>query len=973
MPTTLRRGARALLICCAAIPAAAAIAQSPTARAALQQFERSTGGVWQARWQLATDTPRVLFGTGAPLADFRENSLAEARRHAQQIVRQHQDLLHTEAVALRETIGARLGRSYTFTFDAAWHGLPMVGAQVDVRIHGNGRLVGLGSTVARLPDGFSDQPQIAPEVAVAIAWQRLGQTPTPLPQPGAQRTVRLCVWVDQDAAAAAVPRLAFEVPIAALDADGRGPFGRAYVDAQSGAWLAFANDKHECGTGCSHAPTAHRAEDHGEPRPALPVPTPVTVLAWTHSGFSPVSAPTNEPLAGAKLVVPGVGTVTTDAQGQCSVDLSAPTTVTVRLDGVRCGLVTGPNAPTATVTLQPGQPATIQLASASAGEQPLAHTTTYHWTHRVNEWARSILGNTPQLAVADQVLPTVNIASACNAFYAGNTINFYASGGGCNNTAAASVVAHEWGHGLDDRYGGISQTNGLSEGWGDICSMYLLDDPTIGHDFFSGGGGIRTGTNGRQYPTGNGVHAQGESWMGFAWKLRQNLRASLGSALAIATSNDIVLGSIAANAGNQADAVLQVFLADDDDGNLANGTPHHSELAAACQAHSLPYPQVQVGYLQHTPLATTTAQLRPREVAMLAVPVSGNFQQVRVHWADGQQRQRDLIPGPVANQWTGLLPGQLAPQSVQYHFEALHSSNTWLRLPPAGEFQYGTLAEKRLFFDDFEGAATGWSHGAITGIDDWEIGTPLGRTGFGWADPAAAASGSRCAGTDLSGNGAYPPSTESWLRSPPVDCSTANTVRLRCQVWLSCEGPVDQLEVRCQGIPIWLSPQTPRRDNTWQPLELTAPMAVGQPAAQFEFRLRSNALIEFGGFQIDDVEVYTQNQAVALPAELRILPEQASQGTPMQIAVQTQGQQPFLLAIGDQPGPLPLAGLPALQAGGNLLTLFTLTDLAGSYTWAFQAPGGVPQSGYRWYSHVLTLNPAGAVVGSNAFVNLFTR
>jgi hypothetical protein len=973
MPTLGRPWPSLALGLFAAASPTASLAQSPVAAAALQQFERSAGGVWQARWALATDTPRVLFGTGAPLADWRENSLAEARRHALQAVRQHADLLHAEPVELREGIGARLGRSYTFTFDAFWRGLPMAGARVDVRIHGNGRLVGLGSTVARLPDDFSAAPRLAPEVAVAIAWQHLGHAPTSQPQPGTQRAVRLCVWVDHDAEVVVAPRLAFEVPIAALDADGRGPFGRAYVDAQSGAWLAFANDKHECGTACSHAPVGPRAGGPGEPRPALPVPTPVTVLAWTHSGFSPVSAPTNEPLAGARIVVPGLGTVVTDSQGQCSVDLQAPTTVTVRLEGTRCSLVQGPNAPTATVTLQPGQPATIQLANNQAAEQPLAHTTTYHWTYRVNEWARSILGNTPQLAAADLVTPTVNIASACNAFYAGNTINFYASGGGCNNTSAASVVAHEWGHGLDDRYGGISQTNGLSEGWGDICSMYLLDDPTIGHDFFSGGGGIRTGTNNRQYPTGSGVHAQGESWMGFAWKLRQNLRAALGPAQAIAISDDIVLGSIAANAVNQPDAVLQVFLADDDDGNLANGTPHHAELAAACMAHSLPYPQVQVGYLQHTPLATTTAQLRPREVSLLAVPVSGSFQQVRVHWADGQARQRDLIPGSSTNQWTGLLPGQLAPQAVQYHFEALHSSNTWLRMPPTGEFQYGTLAEKRLFFEDFEGAAAGWSHGAVTGIDDWEIGTPLGRNGFGWADPSAAASGSRCAGTDLTGDGAYPPSTESWLRSPPVDCSTASSVRLRCQVWLSCEGPVDQLEVRCQGTPIWLSPQTPRRDNAWQVVELTAPMAAGQPAAVFEFRLRSNALIEFGGFQIDDVEVYTQNQAVALPAELRILPEQASQGTPMQIAVQTQGPQPFLLAIGDQPGPMPLAGLPTLQAGGNLLTLFAFSGASGGYAWPFQAPSSVPLTGLRWYSHVLTLDPSGVVVGSNAFVNLFTR
>ena len=225
---------------------------------------------------------------------------------------------------------------------------------------------------------------------------------------------------------------------------------------------------------------------------------------------------------------------------------------------------------------------------ASAAQ--VAHTSTYYWTHEVNEFVRSILGNSPQLATADQVQPTVNIGSTCNAYYTGNTINFYANGGGCNNTAFSSVVAHEWGHGIDDRYGGISQTNGLSEGWGDICSCYLLDFPVIGQDFFTNGGAIRNAVNNRQYPSGSGVHAQGESWMGFAWDLREILAQSLGRPQAIAITNAIVLGTLPADATNQRDAVREVFLADDNDGDLTNGTPHSNELIAACNNHSLPYP-----------------------------------------------------------------------------------------------------------------------------------------------------------------------------------------------------------------------------------------------------------------------------------------------------------------------------------------------------------------------------------------------
>jgi len=721
--------------------------------------------------------------------------------------------------------------------------------------------------------------------------------------------------------------------------------------------------------GCTAA-SAHPAT----PTPAPPIPATYTVMAWTHTLLSPVSVPTNTPLVGLEVVVPGLGTLITDQNGQFTADLSSPTQVTIQLNGVHSGLVQGPNALTLQQTLQPGVNATLQLGTAGATEQELAHSTTWYWTHRVNEWARSILGNTPELALADQVAPTVNIGSTCNAYYSGNSINFYAAGGGCNNTSGASVIAHEWGHGLDDRYGGISQANGLSEGWGDICSLYLLDDPTIGHDFFTGGGGIRSGNNNRQYPSGAGVHDQGESWMGFAWKFRQNLRTAFGTTQAIAISDDLVLGSIAAAANNQQDAVLAVFLADDNDGNLANGTPHHSYLAAACQAHSLPYPPILAGYLTHTPLQSTVLQGTPRRVDVAAIAVSGSITQVRLHWNDGQARQRDMVPTGAASLWHALLPGRLATQTLQYHFEALHSTNIWLRLPASGEYQYLTQAEHRLFFDDFENGGVGWTHGAVSGTDDWEIGVPAGRSGPVWTDPGLAASGSRCAGTDLGGtsDGAYSPWSESWLRSPVIDCTGFTGIRLRFQRWNSCDSPADRLELRIAGMPIWLSPFTQVLESGWTVFETWTSIATNNPNVTIEFRIRSAGTPEYGGWNIDDVELFSMNAPVALPATLSLLPEQAQQGTPVTIGVSTMGSQPFLLAIGDSAGPTLVPGIPALHAGGSLITLFQFTDAAGAYSLTFPAPGASAVGTY-WYSHVLTLDAGGAIVASNRFVNLFTQ
>jgi hypothetical protein len=938
----------------------AATAQDP--RAAWAQFERDHRGPWLVEWNAATGTPRSILGQGLPLADWRENSLPEARRHADAALQRWPELLGLRDSEFRERIGARMGRTWTFQYDQWFRGLPVIGGRVDVRIHMTGRLCFLGSTAWPLANDFDVTPKVDEGTAEASAWLWLGREPNAVPQPGRAGANRLVLWGDAAAAAPAQPTLAWEVPVRAVDATGQGPIGRVYIDARTGAFVHYTNDKHECGLpGCGIAAAAAPA----------PVPTTYTVMAWAHTGFSPVSTPTNVPLANVELLVPGVGTVFTDQNGQFTVDLVAPTAVNVSLRGQHSNLVQGPNSLSAQVTLQPGVPSVLQLGSAAAGEQQLAHSTTYYWTDRINVWARGILGNSPELAVADNVTPTVNIASTCNAYYTGNTINFYASGGGCNNTAAASVVAHEWGHGLDDQYGGISQTNGLSEGWGDICSMYLLDDPVIGHDFFSGGGGIRNGNNGQQYPNGNGPHAQGQSWMGFAWQFRQILRSALGTQQALMISNDVVLASIAANASNQADAVIAAFLADDDDGILGNGTPHRAELIAACQAHSLPYPPLLPGYLEHTPLGLATTQLQPRRIEVNAVPLSGSYTQVRVHWNDGQARQRDLVPTGVGTTWHGLLPGMLAPQVLQYHIEAQHSSGVVDRLPTSGEYGYATIAERRIWSEDFEGNVAGWTHGAISGVDDWEIGAPQGRAGANWSDPSAAASGTNCAGTDLSGNGAYEPNSVTWLRSPPIDCTGVSGLRLRFKRWISCAGPTDRIELRVQGALVWTSSFVPVADSGWSTFDTMIPGANNQPAAVIEFRLYSDAFSEVGGWNIDDVEIYSLGYAVPLPASLTMLPEQAAANTTMTLQVTTNGPQPFFLVLGDTAGPTPLPSLPTLLVGGNLIALAGGTAGNGLYTTTFVAPPA-PVGGSIYHSQLLTIDGT-AVVRSNPFLNLFTQ
>jgi hypothetical protein len=966
-------------------------------KSAYQDFLTATGGQWVAQWHAATLTPRAIYGTGLPLADWRGNSLEEARRHALQALEQHRGLLGLGTSEFRESIGARMGRSWTFKFDQYFRGVPCVGGRADVRVNMKGVIAMLGSQAWPIPAEFGTAPAIAGPVAQAIAWAEAG-TPTGAVQPAPVAEPRLVIWGDTNASDVAPFFLAWEVAVSNVDAQGNGPIGRYYVDAKSGAVLHWQSDKHQCGyTACadaSHVPA--RTEAVGPVAAALaPIPTTVTVMGWTRTGADAFSALVNTPMRGLVLNVPGIGNVTTDLNGEFTIDIAAPVNIAVgALDGRHNNPISGANAPAGNFPVTPGVNTTIQLLTAAATTNEAAHTTTQYWVDVTNEFCRAILGNSGQLNTASNVTTIVNIASTCNAFYTGNSINFYQAGGGCSNTAFSTVIAHEWGHGLDDRYGGIanSVTEGLSEGWGDIIGLYLVDSPNLGSGFQSPGTPLRSGNNTRLYPysVAGAPHPAGEVWMGFAWKLRERLRAAIGTPAAIALSNDIVISTIAADATTRVDAVREVFIADDDDGNLANGTPNYVHLSGAANDKAIPFPAIQIAAITHAPLGNTGVRLTPRIVNCTAAAVSsGSITQVRLNYNAGAGNVvRTMVPNGAANGYRALLPG-LASGSVSYYIEAVHSGGTTVRSPASGSYAYVVSVAPTgpfvgFYSEDFS-AVTGWTTVRTSGTstNDWQRGAPNGKSGtsqgIGWSDPTAAASNGSIYGTDLgagAANGAYPANMNYSLRSPIVNCTGRSGMTLRFRRWLTVEeGIYDRATVLVNGIAVWENPQNGNLiDTAWSTQEIAIPAADNNAAVQIEFRLITDGGLQLGGWNVDDVELGTRFIA-PLAAELTMTPEQTTQGSPVNIAIQTDGgSKPFYLVLGDSAGPTVFAGVPPILVGSVFVAVPSTTDPTGAWGGTFSAPTVASANGVLWYSQVVTLDATNTtIVTSNQWLNLFTQ
>ncbi len=224
-----------------------------------------------------------------------------------------------------------------------------------------------------------------------------------------------------------------------------------------------------------------------------------------------------------------------------------------------------------------------------SGLAHIAERDGYVHTNRVYEWIKEL---DPSFTGQDAPMPVnVNISQTCNAFYSpsANTINFYSAGGGCPNTGQiAGVVYHEYGHGINHRQyqqAGVGQgmTNGaLHEGLADVTAVYLQDV-----DFVSPGWTLRALENTRRYPEDilPEVHYDGQIVGGAMWDLRQ----AIGLQAARPLHHFARWGAPDDNNTGRAffEYYIEVLLADDDNGDLGDQTPHWEEIDAAFNAHGI--------------------------------------------------------------------------------------------------------------------------------------------------------------------------------------------------------------------------------------------------------------------------------------------------------------------------------------------------------------------------------------------------
>ncbi len=274
-----------------------------------------------------------------------------------------------------------------------------------------------------------------------------------------------------------------------------------------------------------------------------------------------------------------------------------------------------------------------------------ASRTGFYELNRIKQMARSQLPSNSWLQ--GQLTSNMNINQTCNAFWNGSTVNFYRSGGGCANTGEiAGVFDHEWGHGLDDNDAVPTIASPSGEGIADLYAAFRLNSSCIGRNFTASvcsgfGDPCTTCTGVRDIDwakhvsntphtytwananCGTAVHCLGHPYSESVWDLwKRDLQSApynLDSQTAHTVATRLLFigaGNVgtwyaggAPNGGCAATSGYQQFLAaDDDNGNLADGTPHMAAIYAAFNRHQIACgtPTVATSGCSGTPTAAPT-------------------------------------------------------------------------------------------------------------------------------------------------------------------------------------------------------------------------------------------------------------------------------------------------------------------------------------------------------------------------------
>ena len=605
---------------------------------------------WGARWDVTSRVPERLQGPPAPIPGFVSVDTTNAESAARAFLRDGAaSWIPVDELTWVRTTADRGG--LWVHFQQTHQGVLVWDSRVSVRLSRQGQaLLVTNRTASGLPSPSAFR--MAPRAAMDAAREALPGTPASLGDPVLTfLPIRRQDHYEQ--------RLTWRYEFRTQDPAGAWV---SFVDAADGSLLwRFNNVKYGEVHGQVHGSVEPLTADNS----LQDRPFPYLTVTCFSSG------------------VDSAATVTgTDGTYSLVTDGAVGRTAAVGLRGPYCVVFDANTGRVASFSpeVPDGDPARLDLLFDDSKAQTAERDAYYHVTvardyiHRIE----------PGFNLLDYPVPiTVNVNRTCNAMWDGEGVRFYREGGGCVNTARiADVVYHEYGHGITDMlYRPFSPSGAMAEGFSDYFAASIGNEPRIGLGFRGPGTILRRIDVDRVYPQDwvGESHTDGLIISSALWDLRE----ALGSTRADSLFHFARYGY----ADNFDDYLFDLLMADDDNGNVYDGTPNLDTIAGIFRAHGVGDYGIHVSHdpRPDTEDATRTLPLTASFLSVFALDPA----LVEVHVTilrGGATTTMDSVMTPTGGirEYTTVLPAQPPETIIKYYFTARDTAGTTVTSPENG-------------------------------------------------------------------------------------------------------------------------------------------------------------------------------------------------------------------------------------------------------------------------------------------------
>lgn len=529
-------------------------------------------GTWYVHFNERTGLPHR--GFGAPIqvagANPTEMAMAFAESHLSQF-----NIPVDELISYGKEIE---GKYDQVNFRQYHNGLQIIGSRYTVKLHQN-RVIMFGCDIYNNVE-VNLQPSITDDQAAEFAKNNISnEILTTMTSAGLK-----ILPVPQEYGYAF--HLVYDVMVRTQDADNVPANYQTYVDAHTGEVLSRTNKVLHIDPRKQAKPVKPVAQSLSEE--LLQVTATVTGEVYENN---PSESTVTQDFENIYITVANVN-YQADENGTVEIPVDPGTSATIRLMGPWCRVYTNNNTPSMSVTLQDGQNNFSFNSNSNIKER-----SAYRSVQAIHDFHKFWM---PDFDGMDfQLTTNIDVAGTCNAFYDGESINFYDLGGGCNaSSLVADVCHHEYGHGINDNYyqsnGGSFINGAMGEGYADFWALSLNNNPLLGVGFNTADFEPirRYDVDPKVYPTDlvGEVHADGEIIMGAWWDTHLLMGGDWNITMPLFVEAYAGMQAETAN-GNEgeayADVLIDVLQADDDDGDITNGTPHGNEIVEGFYIHGI--------------------------------------------------------------------------------------------------------------------------------------------------------------------------------------------------------------------------------------------------------------------------------------------------------------------------------------------------------------------------------------------------